>query len=199
MFEAVPFYCEENVWMFLESLGASSEAGGKSGDNAFAVFISNAYAHVAFHHQINCEGLEVLCWDYHVVALLRENEKWLIHDFNCDLGYPLAKNEWIKASFYPEPVDDIFSPLFKLVPRDWFIKRFVSDRSHMIGTDGFYTEPPPSWPAIGKGSPNLSRFADMNDLADGDVYTLEDFAAAKTFARGRCNHRKAPRDDVLPS
>ena len=180
MFEAVPFYCEENVWMYLESLRDASDAGVELARDAFAVFISNAHGHVAFHHQANGEGFDILCWDYHVVALLRERGKWFIHDFNCDLGSLLKKNDWLKKSFYPEPLDEIFSPFFKLVSRSRFLERFVSDRSHMIGSDGHYTEPPPFWPLIGKGEPNLSRFADMNDLTDGEVYSLEDFSAAKT-------------------
>ena len=198
MLEPVPFYCEENVWMFLESPGDASSAGIDSARDLFSVLISNPHSHVAFHHQVNSAGLDVLCWDYHVVALSRENGRWSVFDFNCDLGSPLEKNDWLKYSFYPEPADQIFSPLFKLVSRSRFLECFVSDRSHMIGSDGLYSEPPPPWPAIGKGAPNLPRFADMSDRSDGEVYSLEDFSAATTFVRGRCNHRMAPRDDVLP-
>jgi hypothetical protein len=199
MFEPVPFYCEENVWMFLESLCAAPRSNYGSARDAFAVFISNPHGHVAFRHQVNREGLDVLCWDYHAVALVRENGSWFIKDFNCDLGSHSGKNDWIKKSFYPEPVDETFSPLFKLVPRARYLEYFVSDRSHMIGNDGVYAEPPPEWPAIGKGASNLSRFVDMNDVTDGEVYSLEDFSAATTFACGRCIHRRAPQDDALPS
>jgi len=205
MFEPVPFYCEENVWTFLETPGDISACGDCPDASvvrerkSFAVFISNTHGHVAFRHQANREGLDVLCWDYHVVALVRESGKWLIHDFNCDLGRPLKKNDWLKKSFCTEPEDDSFSPLFKLVSRTVFLERFVSDRSHMIGTDGLYAEPPPSWPAIGKGASNLSRFTSMSNCTDGEIYSLEDFSAAKTFERGRCTHRLAPRDDPLPS
>jgi len=45
----------------------------------------------------------------------------------------------------------------------------------MIGSDGLYIEPPPEWPAIGKGASNLPRFINMNDRTDGEIYSLEAF------------------------
>lgn len=166
-FKPVPFYCEENVWMFF------NERSPYAPGDAFAVFISNAERKVSFYHQINRDGKKTMVWDYHVVALVRENSEWFVCDFNCDLGNSpgcnrgdipgpgnsLPASTWISASFGSGG----FPPLFKLVPATEYVRTFVSDRAHMMDDAGSFCEPPPSWPCIGHGRSNLARFIDMSD------------------------------------
>lgn len=173
-FVPVPYYCEENVWMFL-SARASARNGVQSHDESFAVFVSNAERSVPFMRQKNSGGEPVVFWDYHVVALARDGGKALVTDFNCDLDEPLDASLWLDASFGSFAYPEEFQPSFKVIDCADYLARFSSDRSHMRNPDGSFTAPPPRWPCIGTGM-NLDRFIDMKDRTYGKVMSLKEFS-----------------------
>ena len=171
-FVPVPSYCEENVWMLLNSLdGAALSA-------AHALFVSNADRTVAFLNQKNGGGGPVV-WDYHVVALLDAPGRRVAVDFNCAAGERLDLNAWLAASFGGLDVPDFYRPLFKPVPAPLFLERFRSDRSHMLAEDGSYLATPPPWPAIrggaGEGGTTLDRFVDAADAEFGIARSQREF------------------------
>ena len=82
-------------------------------------------------------------WDYHVVLLLKNN------------GWKVCPAEtYLSESFVATE-----APVFSVVDADQYIRRFVSDRRHMIDQNGMYLKAPPAWDMIGTGF-NLWGFVD---------------------------------------
>lgn len=135
----VAFYCEENVYRLAEDRSAAA-----GGDDAFVVLVSNAERAVALTAQRAGRGdAAAVVWDYH--AIYAEGE--LIFDLDSLLGFPLEMERY-EALTFPRTGDHPLAPRFSAVPAPAYLEAFSSDRSHMLGADGRYLEPPPAWPAI---------------------------------------------------
>ncbi|KAF7295055.1 Nt-Gln-amidase domain-containing protein [Mycena indigotica] len=165
-----PFYCEENVWRLCDALSRQS-----SPLDASAVFISNEYKTVALFEQK--QRLPVVVWDYHVVLLLRDQDKreW-IYDFDTCIPCPCPLKEYLRRTFSPNIPPDYkrevipfhstqsaplnFRSLLRLVPAKVFLDYFASDRSHMLDESGSYQAPPP------KEEPIRGRMAVGNNLME---------------------------------
>lgn len=134
-----PYYCEENIWHLCQDPLFKDGA-------CFVIFISNPAMQCVFYKQRLGGIVEPVVWDYHVIFLSRA-EDWLVWDLDTLLPFPCPLPDYLSETF-PDPVPDWASPLFKIIPVDYYIENFYSDRSHMKdGKDGFI-QPPPYWPPI---------------------------------------------------
>ncbi|HET6582698.1 MAG TPA: hypothetical protein VFG69_04610 [Nannocystaceae bacterium] len=154
-----PYWCEENVWHLC------ADPRVRDGVAEVAV-VTNADRRVALLHQRASprpDGLVV--WDYHVLLCSQTDEGWLAWDLDTTLGWPLAAGDYLARTF-PPALDPSWQPSFRIVVRDAYVRDFASDRSHMRGPDGAWLQPPPPWPAIGRGH-SLPRLLDLADASAG--------------------------------
>ena len=150
-----PYFCEENIWHL-------SQHPKLRAHNRNVVFISNLSRQCFFHNQKAGENGYVI-WDYHVVLLADH----LIFDFDSLLRFPVPLQEYLNQSFGLEEESN-YSPLFKLVEADAFVREFSSDRNHMLNSQGKYLQPPPVWEEIcDKKVNNLDCFIDMQSREYG--------------------------------
>ncbi len=137
-----------------------------------------------WHQRAAAAPDEPVLWDYHVVVLARA--PWEVWDLDTTLGLPVSATTYLRRSFRPElRLPPQYAPRFRLVDAAQLVATFASDRSHMLGPDGRYTQEPPPWPAIrppnGEGAAsNLARF-----LALGDPIAGEELGLAGLLARVR--------------
>jgi hypothetical protein len=160
-----PYWCEENVWHLCADARVQDGA-------AEVVVVTNADRRVALFHQRASprpDGLVV--WDYHVLLLSQRDDAWLAWDLDTTLGWPVPASEYLERTFPPE-LDSTWQPVFRVVARDAYAREFGSDRSHMRGPDGTWLQPPPSWPAIGRGH-SLPRLLDLADASAGPWLTID--------------------------
>lgn len=162
-----PFYCEENVI----HLCAHPRLAGRE---PAAVFIRGAAGECVMWHQRAAAGPgEPVLWDYHVVLLARG--PWEVWDLDSTLGCPVPAQDYLRRSFRPElALPPRHAPRLRVVPAPELAARFASDRSHMRGPNGEYSQPPPPWPAIGPaGAPStLARFLALGDPIAGEEMDL---------------------------
>ena len=160
-----PFYCEENVYHLCRQ--------GTGADDAYAVFISNARRQVALLGQrAGASPHSLVVWDYHVIALFREDGVWNAHDWDTTFGPCVSLNDYLYRTFPPlSPAEQRFAPKFRVVPATDYLQHFASDRRHMRDANGGWLAPPPAWPPIGDGS-NLMDFVDMEKDFYGEVFSL---------------------------
>lgn len=162
------FYCEENIWQ----LCAHPELRER---DKRVMFISNGNRSCALWQQraASQPGAPVV-WDYHVVLLARARASWMVLDLDTLIGLPVAVSEWLAGTFLP--LNDEFgylAPRFRLLEPEAYRAEFSSDRSHMLGPNGSWRKPPPSWPAIIKaGAPSFLRWSQMSD-SDPGCLTLD--------------------------
>jgi hypothetical protein len=175
-----PFYCEENVWRFLqrESL---------RGLRAWALLISNVERRVVFMRQRSGRPVDGLVqWDYHVVALVEGGiEGYLVLDLDSDLQFPCPLGAYLEASF-PSDVQSAQAPRFRAVKAADYVANLVSDRAHMRRPDGSYMAPPPPWDHPGAGrvaKNNLMEWADMGLRKPGRVLNLDALRSIALSAR----------------
>lgn len=168
-----PYYCEENVARLLARLAPTS-------CRAWALIVSNAAKAVAMLGQRAGRSPEgFVLWDYHVVALLRDDaaSPCFVADFDSRLAFPSPGLAWLEASFPPR-AEARMRPLFRLIPAALYLEVLASDRSHMRRPDGSWAAPPPPWPPFGEGRrSNLFELLDMSRSKPGLVLGLEELAA----------------------
>jgi hypothetical protein len=118
---------------------------------------------------------EVVCWDYHAVAVERVADadvsrdpgvSALIWDPESRLPDPVSVGEYAATSFL-----EFSLPLVRALPWTIAADRFSSDRSHMKTVDG-YIHPPPPWPPIGSGANSLARVLDRSDKTFGALESV---------------------------
>ena len=163
----VQLYCEENIWWLAQQpgLAGAEVAIMASPDGPFAIFQQRA----------GPDPAEPVGWDYHVVlaaAQAGDDARWQVWDLDCVLGAPLPAALWLAASFPEvERWPRRFVPRFRVLPAAQYVSLLCSDRSHML-VAGEYQAPPPCWPVIGRGAPNLMHWVDMNEPEPGTVMDL---------------------------
>jgi protein N-terminal glutamine amidohydrolase len=154
-----PCFCEENVWLLLDS-GALPEP-------AAAVFVTNHARQVAMWGQ-RAARREPIVWDYHVVALLPKARIVLDLDDRERFAWPLA--DWLAHAFRTA-TPPAQQPCFRVVPQAAFLATFSSDRRHMRDATGRELQPFPPWPAPFRRElgHTLPRFLDLADDVAGVV------------------------------
>jgi protein N-terminal glutamine amidohydrolase len=151
-------YCEENVYKLLETKLPKSTT-------AYAIFITSPSKCTPIWRQKKSKSpdTEPVLWDYHVIAMVDDD----IYDLDSTLPFPSSAQTYFEKTFpitYPRLRKDC-QQILRIIDAKDFLEHFASDRSHMIGEDGKYLAPPPSYSCIrGKESTtahNLSVFMDI--------------------------------------
>jgi len=149
-FKYQAFWCEENIWHLAQHPRTAAT-------ERLVVVITGAARQVACWQQRAGEPGEAVLWDYHVTLATRDDGWWL-WDLDTRLPLPVAANVWLSETFpYPQFVPTPFHPRFALFDADAFVRGFGSNRTHMQGPRGQWTQPPPPWPAIAGSALMLSE------------------------------------------
>jgi len=160
-------YCEENVWRLL----ARSEIGKRC---AWAVIVaSSSDFFVALRQQVGRPGDGLVCWDYHVFAVVDDPDGVrLALDLDSSLPFPCPLERYLAESF-PPMRHPHRQPIFRVVPAADYLAGLASDRSHMRKSDGTYSSPPPPWPPLGGGKSNtLMAWIDVTTKSRGVLFDL---------------------------
>jgi len=171
-----PFYCEENVWQLAKKM---SETKNGSSLHGFVLFFVGAHSYIAMKNQVAFKADLFGFWDYHVV--LFDADSKLIFDRDSSLGCPFSAESYFTQTF---PRQDALAPevrtTVRSVPIDEYLKRFSSDRSHMLDESGNAIETFPSWPAIVAEDPIwLEQYRSVAEI-EGSASELAD---VEGFAR----------------
>jgi hypothetical protein len=160
-----PFWCEENVWR----LCRHPRLAGR--ERLVAVICSESGAVRVGRQRAARDG--AIDWDYHVMLFARAaGESWQAWDLDSALGLPVAATDYLDASFAP-PIPAPLAARFRLIAGDDWLAAFSSDRAHMRAHGGGWLKPPPPWPAIVAGEPNLMRLIDPRWRGLGEVVDLD--------------------------
>lgn len=160
-------YCEENVWRLL----ARSELAGR---RTWAVMVTSQSGYfVALHQRAGRPGDGLVCWDYHVFAVVDDPDgARLAFDLDSDLPFPCPLARYLAESF-PPMRPPRRRPMFRVMVAAEYLTGLASDRSHMRKPDGSYIAPPPPWPAPGRGKSNtLTAWIDVSSASPGVLYDL---------------------------
>lgn len=125
-----PYFCEENVWWLAAEM---SDRGVDAADLSVLLF-SNRYASIALRQQRAAPPGALMAWDYHVVLSAPGAGGFRIYDLDTRLPFPCLQGHYLAATF-PEQrrLPDRWRSLVRRIPGDAYLKRFCSDRSHMLG------------------------------------------------------------------
>ncbi|MCA9685236.1 MAG: hypothetical protein KC457_23845 [Myxococcales bacterium] len=160
-----PYYCEENVWhLCADPSIATAERR--------VLFISNLRRRVAMWGQrASKDPSQPIAWDYHVVLLVRRQPAagWEVWDLDGREPGLVPADRWLALSFvHIGLLPPIYTPHFRLIDADDYLRHLRSDRRHMLGEDGRFKQPVPPWPPI-QGTPvagednNLERFVAVEE------------------------------------
>lgn len=202
----VPCYCEENAWrlayrrLFGPTITRSASTDSdivadKENEQYYVVFISNdAKCCPMFEQKASRNDDEPCFWDYHVILIHSSSSSMTeVFDMDSRLDYPCALDEYLNATFQYHFDDHSaakkYSPMFRVVRAESYLRYFSSDRRHMFN-NGKWLSPPPTYECIvaddekgTKGSvSNLNEYISMNgsgkdSFVMGDVMTLEELHA----------------------
>lgn len=163
-FQYAGCYCEENVWLLCQRLCDTREAHESE---LTVVFISNSEQQVWLCEQRagqNAAGLVV--WDYHVLALQRQESSMVVWDLDSLLPLPCCFAHFATAALRIGEVTPLLHRRYRCVPWPAFRRRFASDRRHMRTSVGGWQMPPPRWSCIfpagsQSGEHNLHQYINM--------------------------------------
>ena len=161
-------FCEENIWQLARLLTQS----GVSVAAQWVLLITNPGQQVLMLAQRAAGDVGYVVWDYHVVLLVRLPEGDLIFDPDTELPFPVEAATYLNASFPEDAVlPEMLRARVRRIPAAEFLRRFWSDRSHMVGTlaPGHF----PPWPPITPECADAITLATYRDseaaLDDGSV------------------------------
>ncbi len=124
------------------------------------------------------DNLPIL-WDYHVVLLTQDGDRFQIWDFDSRLGIPIDATDYIAQTVLPNRIlKDRWAVYFRIVAATEYLSSFASDRSHMKSKkDGTWLESPPTWDTIQTtdATMNLDSFINMEMDFMGEILNEEDF------------------------
>lgn len=119
-------------------------------------------------------GVGVPCiWDYHVVLMATIPGGSLVYDFDSTLTFPVPVDIYLtEALKTPFEMNNDDYPIFRVIPAEFFMEHFASDRSHMrCGIDDWLV-PPPSWPPIiGRAATSANNLQEYIDVERSDNAT----------------------------
>lgn len=154
------YYCEENVWRLFSCRPTPVGA---------VLLISNPAKKVAMYRQ-RAHPSQWVVWDYHVVAVRPCGRHWRVEDLDSTLPFGVQLQDYLRESFF-RVLGPEFDALFRPVPSEEYVRRFWTDRSHMLqaGT-GAYLQPPPPWPAPRSDHPQPLRLAELLDFEERSAW-----------------------------
>jgi hypothetical protein len=157
----VPYFCEENVWRL-----CYRKMREQPDNHFFAAFISNCKQCVPMFQQLAAsDPRKPCCWDYHVILLCAtRNDGVFVHDIDSTLPYPTPLQTYLELSFIQDE-NSPFSPVFRVVPGQVYIREFASDRSHMYNAEtNSWNAPPPTYDCINMSHGRQSTFRQYNSF-----------------------------------
>jgi protein N-terminal glutamine amidohydrolase len=166
-----PFYCEENIWHLAKQIVA---------DKSWVIFISNPDRRFPLWMQRASkeEALPIL-WDYHVVLLTQDKDRFQIWDLDSRLELPVVAAKYMAQTILPNRLlKGRWRVYFRMVTASEFLSSFASDRSHMKSKeDGRWLEKPPHWKPIRTQDTimNLESFINMEREFKGEILDEENF------------------------
>ncbi|EGT32961.1 hypothetical protein CAEBREN_12350 [Caenorhabditis brenneri] len=171
-------YCEENVYKLFERIPEEHR------QHFYAVFISNHDKMIPLWSQKAARAPgEFVMWDYHVIAIRRgvheEGEASKVYDLDSVLEWGVDFRKYWEETMRMEEMrryQPIYRRKFRIIPAEQYLTLFSSDRSHMLGPDGNYLQPPPLWPLINSsGIPsNLMKILDFEERFENTMVMDED-------------------------
>lgn len=189
----VPYYCEENVWrlayrrLYNTCTATMNSFVNRENEQYYVVFISNEKKCCPMLHQkaSSADTNDACFWDYHVIlvhswkAIDNGNKPTNVvitevFDVDSRLPYPCALDEYLNGTFNFDFVDEKarkqYSPKFRVVRAELFLRNFYSDRMHMFH-NGKWSSPPPKYDCIltdiGKSESELrNTTGSMSNLND---------------------------------
>lgn len=171
-------YCEENVWMLCNHVKKNSP---DVINRCYCCFISNNDKTIPLWCQkaSNRED-KMVCWDYHVIFILANCDKdSMVYDLDTTLSFPCDFKTYAGSGIRPNStLQPQFHRKFRVIKADEYLSTFASDRSHMIGEDGSWMSPPPSYPCIQTEDTknNITEFISMDpNFKHGKVLSFEEF------------------------
>lgn len=165
-----PFYCEENIWR----LNRSAAFRNTARDVVFITSVSGACP--LFGMKASEDAEQAIFWDYHVLLLDRRSTPSHIWDLDSIHGASQPALAWAQRTLPDcEHLPSEHHPIFRVVPGEDFERDFTSDRSHMLGSDGAYLHPPPTWPSPSAKGTCLARYTSAEGEGPGKVLTLQAF------------------------
>lgn len=169
-----PYYCEENIWHLAQELVSILK-------NTKVIFISNTIQRVELYYQQATDtSYQGIVWDYHVVLLGMQQNKWMIYDLDTFLPCPAPAIEYLSLTFpystreYQERGTE---PLFRLINANEYLKNFSSDRTHMRDEEGNWVHPPPPWPPLFRNTSNFSHYIDFTATKMSEIFSLKELKA----------------------
>lgn len=172
-----PCYCEENVWFLCQDERVNPAS-------AQVVIVTNWLRGVRMWSQRATFPRPVV-WDYHVFVWSSP----YVWDLDTLLGFPVPDELYFRRSFWSpalpgdavgtvhttgavqngdSPLDGAdFAPEFRLVAASDYVRKFGSDRSHMMDDADRFLSPPPPWPPLSAGTVPLMDWLDLGNLSLG--------------------------------
>ena len=152
---------------------------------AYVVFVSNKKQVVPLWRQ-KCgrDEEKLVIWDYHVLFLLKPDERCLIFDLDSDLPFPTYFHKYVTETFRTDAILNAeYHRFFRVVPATLYLQKFSSDRRHMKKPDGSWMKSPPPYECIQtqECEHNLDSFICMDNSLNaantsfGDVMSLKEF------------------------
>lgn len=173
-------YCEENIWKLLEY--CIRDKGNIEDDELYAVFISNRNKTIPVWYQKNCNNIETpVIWDYHVIALHRSKnlKSSYVYDLDTLLNFPeIFENYYQKALPVLTNIKKEFQRMYRVIPANYYLENFASDRSHMVNfKTGEYNSPPPNYSCIEckTSRNNINEFINMDKNEHGTIMSEKEF------------------------
>ncbi len=127
-------FCEENIWCLCRDLVKQ----GVLINRLHALFLSSHARQTPILQQRSSPSPDQpVWWDYHVVLLVTAESGSLVLDFDTCLEFPVSGKTYFQKSFYPQKTLQRQHQVYqRKIKGEEFLKRFTSDRSHMIDDHG---------------------------------------------------------------
>lgn len=167
--ERQAYFCEESIWRLC------SRCPNRLGA---ALFFTNKTQALWMAEQSAGRVGEWIAWDYHVVLLAERigiNAGLWIFDLDSRLPWPCALSDYLARSF-PDWDDDA-PPCFATFECSDFSRRFWSDRSHMLDSNGNWLALSPPWPAPSASQNRLT----LEQCRDAAVRPLVELVRARSL------------------
>ena len=143
-----PNYYDENIWQLCKHPKFAAL-------EKYVLIVSNEDRYCHLHHH----GDGLVIWDYHVMLLVKE-ATWVVYDLDSTLPLPSPLAPYVEKTFTSE--EEKYLPRFLVIGAEDYVRRFNSDRSHMIDDQGNWKFTPPEWPMIKSNDPEY----DLGSLID---------------------------------
>ena len=162
-------FCEENIWCLCRDLVKQ----GVPISRLHTLFLSSRSRQTPILQQRSSPSPDQpVWWDYHVVLLVTADSGSLVLDFDTCLEFPVSGKTYFQKSFYPQKALQRRHQVYlRKIKGEEFLKRFTSDRSHMIDDHGQPLAPFPDYPPINRHQNGTTGLRDYLNLSGMELLT----------------------------